>query len=231
MSGSFLHGIGDMPSVSWELGGCWESVHRPCLSPTHASNWQMHYRSTYCALILPRHLHWLGPIFHGQRMAPFLSYHNHLGLSAWCMPCLIPLPGLPVLSAKSPAGLALRSHPSCQLCWSSTSWAGLCLICLLSPTFLPSLLQSWSFPLFLDTVPHLDCCIMRTYKRENQAQRDDMNCSGQHSNQMTTVPNSLPRLLCRQLYHTLLLSLTEIPQERLFIHPQFSCEDTAAQRG
>lgn len=80
-----------------KLGGCWESICRPCWPPTHSSNWQVNYRSMFCALILPRHLHWPGAIFQGQRMASFLSYHNHLGLSVWCVPCLIPLPGLPVL--------------------------------------------------------------------------------------------------------------------------------------
>lgn len=103
---------------TWRMLGI---LHRLCLSPTHSSNWQMHYRSMFCALILPRHLHWPGAIFHGQRMAPFLSYHSHLGLSACCMPYLIPLPGLPVLPLQSPAGLALRSHSSHQLCWSRTS--------------------------------------------------------------------------------------------------------------
>lgn len=91
-SGLSFPGVGNMPLVSCELGGCWESVHRTCLSPTHASTLQMNYRSTSCALIFPRHLHWLGAIFHGWRVAPFLSYHNHLGLSVWCVPCLIPLP-------------------------------------------------------------------------------------------------------------------------------------------
>lgn len=139
-------------------------MHRPCLSLTQASTWQMNYRSTFCALILPRHLHWLGAIFHGQRIVPFLSYHNHLGLSAWCAPCLIPLPSPPALS-QSPAELALRHHPSFQ----QRALLGQDQLSSGSALYLPYLLCSsqtlWGAGAALVSghhAPHpTDCCSMR----------------------------------------------------------------------
>lgn len=110
----------------------------------------MNYRSAFCALILPRHLHWLGAIFHGQRMALFLSYHNHLGLSVWCVPCLIPLPSsrLPLqipcwADSQIPAIL-----PEKSLVDPGPAEQRGCLVTPLSPTFLPSLVGGWSCPCF-----------------------------------------------------------------------------------
>ena len=77
-----------------------------------------------------------------QRMAPFLSYHNHLGLSVWC--CLPnPSPQATHSSPNPPPELALRFHPACQeraLLVQDQRSSGGCLAC---PRLLPSCQALW----------------------------------------------------------------------------------------
>lgn len=161
-------------------------------------------------------------------MAPFLSYHSHLGLSVWCMPCLIPLPRprtppqIPLLSRLSGSIRLAKKEP----CWSRTSGAaGAALYVPCLPAKPCGRLERPCF-LFLATVPHLDCCPMRTYERGSQSSGRGQDCSRQHSNQETvSLPltvSSMQALSAESYRYTWGEALDSSP---------FRGEDPAAQRG
>lgn len=164
---------------------CWGSVHRPCLSAAQASTWEIHLRSTSCALIPPRHREWLyscldtTPRLHGMARAPPNASRR------------------PGTSPKSPAELAQQEVLLVQ---DQLSRAAFCL-----PHLPPS---SRALPGAGAALvsghrvrPRLDWCPMRAYKTEAEAQRCT-DCLGQRSNQITTVSCSRRCPLCRQLLHS-----------------------------